>query len=291
MEIRRVQPADKAAVLTLVNEIAADDYIPYCFDDWVEDQERCVFLAACEREKLLGVANVQFLSERVAWLQALRVAPDQRRRGVGRALSQACLEQAASAGRQVARLLIDVDNHASLSLTAGTGFRKTAHWLRLEKTTESVTAPALRSPQRDELPHLVELAQQHGLHLWHTDWNTYDLNLEALQVSVDNDTLRVLADQPTTAMLDVTFDEEDGEYRAFNLVGPEAAAKRILLAMEKQAYEQGVRQVAVLLAADSPHLPTLQKLGYSFTWVKDPQGCEIADGLTIWEYDLTQLSK
>ena len=290
MEIRRVQPGDKASVLALVKEIDADDYIPYCFDDWVGDLQGVVFLAAYEDARLLGVANVQFLSERVAWLQALRVAPSQRRRGVGRALSLACLERAARAGRQVARLLIDIDNHASLSLSVKNGFYKIAEWLRLEKPTEPVAAPAMRSPQREELPQLVRLAEQWGLQLWHTDWNTYDMSVEALQVSLDNDTLRILPEQPAATMLDVVFDEEDDEYRTYNPLGEESAVKQILLAMEKEAHGRGVPRVAVLLAADSPHLSTVQQLGYKFSLVKDHRGCEIVDGVTIWEYDLTQLT-
>ncbi len=289
MEIRRVQAGDKAAVLALVEAISDDDYIPYCFDDWVNDLEGVAFLAAYEGEKLLGVANVQFLSERVAWMQALRVAPYQRRRGVGRALTLACLEEAAGAGRQVARLLIDIDNHASLSLTAGAGFYKVAEWLRLEKATESVAAPAMRSPRREELPQLVQLAKKWGLKFWHTDWNTYDMTEEALQVSLDNDTLRVLAEQPTATMLDVVFDEEDEEYKTYNPVGHESAVKLILQAMEKEAYDHRVPRVAVLLAADSPHLSTVQQLGYKFARVKDHRGPDIVDGVTIWEYDLTKL--
>ena len=59
-------------------------------------------------------------------------------------------------------------------------------------------------------------AEQWGLQLWHTDWNTYDMSVEALQVSLDNDTLRILPEQPAATMLDVVFDEEDDEYRTYN---------------------------------------------------------------------------
>lgn len=290
MEIRRVQPADKEAVLALVAEIDVDDYIPYCFDDWVSDLAGGVFLVACQSERLLGIANVHFLSERVAWLQALRVAPSARRLGVGSALSQACLNYSAQAGRQVARLLIDIDNHASLSLTAGAGFNKIAEWLRLEKQTEPVTAPSMQSPVPEQLPQLVQLARQHDLGLWHTDWETHDLSVESLEISVKNDTLRVLAEQPTATMLDVVYDEEDQEYKTYNPIGEWPVVKQLLQAMEQEAYGRSLPRVAILLAASSPHLPYIQQLGYRFARVKGRNGIEMIDGVTIWEYDLTQLA-
>lgn len=289
MEIRRAQTTDKDSVLALVAAIGRDDYIPYCFDDWVNDAEGGAFLVAYQDERLLGVANAEFLSERVAWLQALRVAPSARRLGVSTALTQACLDYSARAGRQVARLLIDIDNQASLSLTARAGFHKIAEWLRLEKRPGLTEAPSMSNPAADLLPQLVELAELHGSSLWHTDWNTYDLGLDALGVSLANDTLRVLSERPVAAMLDVSYDEEDHEYRAHNLLGNSTALVQLLQAMENEACERGVPLVTVMLAADSPHLPSVQQLGYRFSIVKDANGQDMVDGVTIWEYDLTEI--
>lgn len=290
MEIRRAQTTDKDFVLALVAAIGRDDYIPYCFDDWVNDAEGGAFLVAYQDERLLGVANAEFLSERVAWLQALRVAPPARRLGVGTALAQACLDYSARARRQVARLLIDIDNQASLSLTARAGFHKIAEWLRLEKRPGLTDAPSMSNPSADLLPQLVELAGLHGSSLWHTDWNTYDLGLDALGVSLANDTLRVLSEQPVAAMLDVSYDEEDHEYRAHNLLGNSTALVQLLQAVENEAFERGAPLVSVMLAADSPHLPSVQQLGYRFSTVKDANGQDMVDGVTIWEYDLTKIS-
>lgn len=289
MEVRRARPTDKEAVLALVAEIDVEDYVPYCFDDWVTDLNGGVFLVAYQDESLLGIANVEFLSERVAWLQALRVAPAARRLGIGTALSDACLRHSAQAGRQVARLLIDIDNHASLSLTAQAGFNKIAEWLRLEKRTEPVTAPSMQSPEHEQLPQLVQLAEQCGLGLWHTDWNTHDLSVAALRVSLENDTLRVLTDDPTATVLDVVYDEEDQEYKTYNPIGEWRTVKQLIQAMEKEAYERGLPRVAVLLAADSPHMQYIQQLGYKFAMVQDQNGLDMIDGVTIWEFDLTRI--
>ncbi len=290
MDIRRAQAQDRAVVLALINAIDPDDYIPYCWDEWVADYENGIPLVAWFDGSLLGLAHVQFLSQRVAWLQALRVAPTARRLGVGTALTETCLRSAARARRHIARLLIDIDNRASLSLTAKAGFTQIAEWLRLEKSlVASPSAPLMRSPLPEHLPQLVKLARQHGLDLWHTDWQTYDLDIEALQVSLRKGSLQVLADKPTATMLDIVYDEDDQEYKTYNPVGDPVATLELLQAMEQAAYQQGLPRVAVLLAADSPFVPHLQQLGYEFARVQTAEGKYIKDGVTIWEYDLTTL--
>jgi GNAT superfamily N-acetyltransferase len=284
MEIRRAQPSDRKAVMALVAAVSEGDYIPYCWDDWVDDTATGISLVARLDHRLVGIAHVHFLSKRVAWFQALRVLPTARRMGVGKALSQACLDYSARAGRQVARLLIDIDNHASRSLTAQAGFSMIAEWLRLEKATGPVSAPDIEPPKQEQLPRLVELAQANGVNLWHTDWETYDLDVEALSISLRNGTLHVLADSPTATMLDISYDEEDEEYRAYNPVGEPMAVSQIVQAMESAAYERGLPRIAVLLAADSPHLPTLQQLGFEFAVINTGNGDSMIDGVTIWEY-------
>lgn len=287
MEIRRAQPTDREAVLQLVTEIDADDYIPYCFDDWVTDIAGGVFLVAYAEEKLLGIANVHFLDDRIAWLQALRVATWARRSGVGTMLAQACLHFSAKAGRQVARLLIDSDNHASLNLTAQAGFNKIIEWLRLEKQVQPLVAPCIQKAEADQLAQLVNLAKDHDLKLWHTDWETHDFGIQALKTSLKNGSLYVLADTPAAAMLDATYDEDDQEYMIFNITGKLDDVKQLLSALEHNAYKCGIPRVVVLLPVDSPHLANTQQLGYKFAIVKDKNGLDMIDGVTIWEYNLT----
>lgn len=286
MEVRSINKTDKAAVLTLVAAIDPDDYIPYCFDDWVEDNYEGVFLGVWEAEELLGVASVDFLSSRVAWLQALRVSPRARRRGVGRLLSQACLERAGQAGRQVARLLIDMDNRASLALTAKAGFTQRAAWVRFEKEPEAQPGVHLQMPAASLLPQLVKKALEHGLELWHTDWETHDMNAEALSLSLENGTLFVPAHDPLVTMLDISYDEEDSEYKAYNPFGPPEAVTELLRGMEQKAYEKDLQRVAVLLTADSSHVATLEGLGYRLLTYRDAAGAEHPDGVTIWEHKL-----
>jgi hypothetical protein len=58
--------------------------------------------------------------------------------------------------------------------------------------------------------------------------------------------------------------------------------------MENEAFQRGVPRVAVTLAADSPHVPSIEQLGYTFTCIRDANGQDVVDGVTIWEYDLTK---
>lgn len=284
MHIRRIRLEDKKDVLALIDLIGENDYIPYCFDEWA-DSAQGVFLAAFA-DVLLGVAYVYFLSGKVAWFQALRVHPRARRKGVGRALTKACLAAAAEVGRKKARLRIDTDNHGSLALTEAAGFSKIAAWLRLEKKPVDTGAPGIRYPAEEELPQLLGLAKRGGLKLWHTDWEAPDLSLAVLREARGRGSLRVLQHEPLAALADITYDEDDREYKVFNPVGEWWAVQPLLLGVEKEAWERSLRLAAVYLQTDSPYTAGLKQMGYRPALVRDWQGAEIADGLTIWEKDL-----
>ncbi|MGI6344745.1 MAG: GNAT family N-acetyltransferase [Bacillota bacterium] len=228
MEIRRANPADRPAVLELISRVWEDDYIHYCWDEWVEDAAGGVPLVALHEGRLVGIAYIHWLNERVSWHQALRVDPDARRLGIGTALGQACLREARAHGRQLARLLVDADNTPSLRMTARLGFEKVQHWYELAKSDLSDQGPELREPTAAELPLLLRLAESQGERYWHSDWETHDLSLSALQQARAKGCLRVLAAAPPAAVADINI-EGDGDCTVGALVGDAIAAKEAMV--------------------------------------------------------------
>lgn len=276
MEIRTARRSDREQVQELLGSVWSDDYVAECWDDWVEHPEQGIPLLACADHRLLGVAYVHFLSQRVAWLQALRVHPQARRMGVGSALSQACLERARLAGRSVARLLIDADNVASAAMTAQAGFHQVLNYCKLQRRELRDAGPRLSAPAWEQLPALCQLARGAGHRHWHYDWETRDLSEETLQLAWQAGVLRVLADRPLLAVAAVNA--YDDEFDVSEPVGDPSALLDLVWGLESEAKRLGKPQVELFLPDDSPLVKLLvQRGGYQLL---------ADDGHTIWEYTL-----
>lgn len=276
MQITVACAADRDEVRQLVSLVWTDDYVAECWDDWVSHPESGIPLVARLDERVVGIAYVRLLSERVAWLQALRVHPEARRKGVGSSLSQAALAQAKARGRQVARLLIDAENLASASMTEQAGFRQVLRLCKLHKDELAADGPTVVRPSLELLPALLQLAKDQGAEYWHSDWETHDLSLAALQQAAESGCLRVLKERPTAAVADVNAFDQD--YDVNLPVGEPEALLSLMRGLEAEALSLGKQQIDVFLSDDSPLLPLLlERGGYQLL-----EG----DGHAIWEYQL-----
>ncbi len=73
----------------------------------------------CENERILGFLNWLILPDNSVWLGALRIHPDERRKGMGLALT---VETIKKSGGKKARCLIHYKNEKSLNLVRKLGF-------------------------------------------------------------------------------------------------------------------------------------------------------------------------
>ncbi|MFT4296823.1 MAG: GNAT family N-acetyltransferase [Micropruina sp.] len=130
--IRPAAPDDLDAVLAL-EDAGFDQAARWSRDSWAAElagADRCVLVAVDAEgsrrarptdSRLLGVATVQLVAE-TADLHRVVVAPEQRGRGIGRALVEAGIAWAAQ--RQGRRMLLEVehDNAPALALYRRLGF-------------------------------------------------------------------------------------------------------------------------------------------------------------------------
>lgn len=133
----RVADHDDVAAFTRDTwpERELEDYLPRTFRTWAEsgdDTKRT--LVADDDGHAVGVIQGVHLTEREAWVQALRVHPDYRDRGLARRLTDAVLSWARERGAVVCRNLVFSWNVASLSLARRVGFDPTTEfrWARIE---------------------------------------------------------------------------------------------------------------------------------------------------------------
>ncbi len=75
-----------------------------------------------EKGNVLGFLKIQYTPDGFLYLSGLRVDPAARRQGVGEALTRYAIALGSDSGKNGARMLIQPDNNASLSLSGKLGF-------------------------------------------------------------------------------------------------------------------------------------------------------------------------
>lgn len=124
--VRPARPEDRDAVFAFcAHTWAGGDYIPFAWDAWLADGSGALLVAAAG-ERPVGLAHVALLSEEEAWLEGVRVDPQERRRGIGRLLVSRALVAAREHGALVARMMTGSSNVASRRLFARFGFVRVA---------------------------------------------------------------------------------------------------------------------------------------------------------------------
>lgn len=144
-----------------------DDYIVAVFDEWTRDRRGRLWVAV-DDGRVVGIAKLTLLGEHEAWLHALRVDPDHRRRGVATTLLEHRLERARRLGARVARLDTSEDNIAVRHLMRRYGFRLRQRSTYVEARSRATEPP--RRATRRELDALWRSAQRGDglLHLAYT---------------------------------------------------------------------------------------------------------------------------
>ncbi|MFB6165180.1 MAG: N-acetyltransferase family protein [Haloarculaceae archaeon] len=129
MTVRQARADDRAAVAAFTADTWPDrdvtDYVPDAFPEWVESDgpRQRTFVADPDADgELAGLCQGVLLSDREAWAQGMRVNPDYRGAGVGRALNDALFRWAAEQGATVCRNMVFSWNSAGLGLSRGVGY-------------------------------------------------------------------------------------------------------------------------------------------------------------------------
>lgn len=116
VEIRRARPEDRDAVLAFSKHTWDwGDYIEYVWDEWLADPRGYLFIAVIDGQPV-GVAHLRLLNVTEAWLEGMRVDPNFRLRGIGKALYDAELVEAMRRGATMVRYVTESTNLGSIAL-------------------------------------------------------------------------------------------------------------------------------------------------------------------------------
>src|SRR5690606_7803367 len=108
------------------NTFSWGDYVADAFLDWLADEDAAVPVATDDHDRPIALARVRMLSDRESWLSAARVHPDHRRKGLGSALNDWCVEWSRQRGAAVARLEIETWNEPAQNQVRRLGYRHVA---------------------------------------------------------------------------------------------------------------------------------------------------------------------
>jgi GNAT superfamily N-acetyltransferase len=181
LTVRRATMAHYPAVASFTADTWGEgsDYVPRAYPGWMADEGEAqrtfvvvdtaaeppdpASVDATEKETLerieevpegqaVGLCQAVALSDHEGWLQAMRVHPGYRGRGLSVALNDAAFHWLAEAGRSVARNMVFSWNAAGLAGSRASGFGPGAEFRWVEPTPDTEATPACAAPGIEDAP-------------------------------------------------------------------------------------------------------------------------------------------
>lgn len=105
------------------------DYVPERMPQWLDQSDSEVLVCVDDADYPIAVAHVVMLSPTEGWMEAARVHPDHRRRGLGSALNDAGVRWASERGARVMRLATEADNEVARAQVETLEYRLVSNWV------------------------------------------------------------------------------------------------------------------------------------------------------------------
>ncbi|MEF8814662.1 MAG: GNAT family N-acetyltransferase [Halovenus sp.] len=125
--IRQARPDDEADIVSFTEDTWSErdvgDYIPEIYQDWIAADGPTQRTLVTEVDgTAVGICQARLVGDEEGWVQGIRVHPDHRREGHGRAMTGALFEWCRERGATVARNLIYGWNDAAMAQARSVGF-------------------------------------------------------------------------------------------------------------------------------------------------------------------------
>jgi hypothetical protein len=128
--VRQGRPEDVADIVPWTTDTFDwGDYVPDRLADWIASPDSYVTVCVTDDDKPVAVAHTVMLSPTEAWLEAARVHPDYKRRGMANAMNREGTHWAATRGARVARLATEARNQTARLQVESFGYRHTSTWV------------------------------------------------------------------------------------------------------------------------------------------------------------------
>ncbi len=158
--MRRATPADREAVVGLCRSIWPDDWVPFAYDDFMEEAEPSGLYLAEQEGRLIGCYHLSITPTGDAHFSAMRIDPNVQGRGFGKLFCRAQVEQARNVRAGNIYLISMVDNPKAHRTVEKNGFENLGEWVIYDDLKEVRSPGAVRRarPVRPEdLPRVREM--------------------------------------------------------------------------------------------------------------------------------------
>ncbi|MBN2219225.1 MAG: GNAT family N-acetyltransferase [Kosmotogaceae bacterium] len=154
--IRHLQKCDEERVREMVKTIwEGDDYIPQIFEKWVEDPS-CRFMGLWKDGTLVGINNLRLLSDKVGWMEGMRIDPVFQGRGFGKELGKETLAIAKRIGLERLYFATYFDNTASIRMNEAFGFNRIGVFTNLESEVGNVLDYSFSFNVDSDIPEILD---------------------------------------------------------------------------------------------------------------------------------------
>ncbi|MEA2682119.1 MAG: hypothetical protein QOK05_447 [Chloroflexota bacterium] len=264
-EVIGVRPAalpDRSRVEEICSEVfRGDDHLPHRFDAWLEDDEAS-FLVAEVQGRLAGMHRLVPAGDGVIWYEGLRVAPEFRRRGLGRTM----VEMAVGSGRR--RGFVEMRLHAGADcgpFFESAGFTPLVEVARWDaEPARRGHVPAVLSPEHTDVA-LGWLRQDDAFKRYPGLNPVFGRSAAGDRRNVNNlareGTLRFSGEVPSFAAVRPAVVDEP--LRVTFLAGAGDSMYDLLNGIRHQAHVDGQERVRVMAPTDHPCAAELEAAGFA----------------------------
>jgi len=155
--------ADKARMLEITARTWGEngDYIPKVWDNWLADPRGELTVAELDG-LVVALVKLTWQGQNQWWMEGLRVAPEQRLKGIGRAITAYQVELAKKLGGRVVRYATGLRNEGSHRIAERLGFHTVARFIErvAEKLDCAASAEVLTNADLDAM----------WMALYNSDW-------------------------------------------------------------------------------------------------------------------------
>lgn len=206
LTFRPAQSGDRDAVFAMVATVwEGTDYIPEIWDEWLHAADGPLIVGALD-EHPVALYKLTALGLHEDWLEGVRVDPEQRGKGIARALVRDAIERSSKRHKRTLRFQTSEHNPTMHRLAEELGFTL-AYAPALYRASPVVDSIAHRSLLVGELPRLLhDLEHSPLLQLtagqYTYGWTSYDMTAERLHEHLEHGTVVGLPDQNAWAIID-----------------------------------------------------------------------------------------
>lgn len=272
LQIRPARAEDREAVFAMVATVwDGHDYIPRIWEEWLHDPAGPLLVGE-QQGRPVALAKLTGVGAGQDWFEGLRVAPEQRGRGLARLMLARCIELARERGSRVLRFCTSIHNPTMHRVADEFGFRLCylAQWY----TAETAESQELRIGQVGPADQLTTLGPERlgellaqldtsellrltgGLYSY--SWLAQELTEQRLREHLERGEVYALADGRAWA---IAPPSEWGGCWLAHAEGDPAALARIFTALCHTPAPHEGPAVRMQLPAGTPWLPALLAAG------------------------------